>query len=666
MAELSVDFTNDQSRFEAVIFQRDRAVLDGELNDLQRVARVRAYRSAMTMDGDDAKRVSQWGRCRVSNIEIVPGANPDEIDIQPVTVAGAAFGIISFRGYTFELTARVTLSGLAAAGGAAEYQQIYFTLAEEEISAADDPTIVVDKLGETARRTRLVVTFALGAVNTNTAGGLHTLEEPWEGGTKACVLGVILRDALAALPVTAVQIQPLWRPTNLVSRFQDRNAFLGPTNPETEALVSWVSTSSQLSFDNVSLYFPGQVGSEATPKLLARRIASAAITVTDGQAVWLVAERGQHGLGAASPGPSYGYDATWPPSTTNVGRILVEACSNIDQNVLATLDDDNLEERFLLCFRDGDTLIFRDGSVLGAGGAVSGADQAHVKHIGGQWSLDIPQLIDLATSVDNNELPSLRERYVATAGSMKLLFEAHGPDAGGGVQMTRLYSVNALSGFTGFMLTHNARWDDGDWDADDPAVGSAAMRIGGNTIGGSGEWSVSMRSGGTAVPWTDTAWIVGANPLAYVLRCYAGALYGVDDVVSTISEFRTLGLTGTSDPAPNAEVSPNTLYAANILKAWATISVAGGVVTHLDSFGLEIDPTITAPYVEFTLDEAMANDYYAVVVTSNADEYCYRVQRVAGGLIFRVTGYNPAGAGAALDYSADSDSFSVIVIGRHA
>lgn len=662
MAELSVDFTNDQSRFEAVLIQRGRDVLDGELNDMQRIGRIRCYRSAMVQDNDDGRRAGRWARCRCSGIEIVPGGNPDEIDIQPVALGGASYGVIEFRGYTFELTSAITLTGVAAAGAVAEWQQIYFTIEETEVSGADDGSIVVDKLGETARRIRLDVTFALGAVNTDTASALATLEEPWEGGTKVCLLGLLNRAALAALPVTAAQLQPHWRVPSTVARFQDRNMLMCPVSPAVESYVSWDSATGDLEFVNVGLCVFGQPNTEGTPRALMRSFASTPINIADGEALWYIAERGQLGIAAATAQIVYG-EGAHPPVTAR-GRFEVLALSELNHGILTSPTDENLDERFFVCMRDGDNVIFRDGDVL-LDTTSDAVTRAAVKYFGGGGTFDIAKYPE-APGPDGDVIPSLLERYVPDAGSMKLIYAAAAGPTG---QFSRVYSAHDVGNgnFVGLIFTTNAAWDPGssNWTADDAAAASSAFRSGVDISSGLARSTWSSRSAGGTDPWDDDNWPLGSDNLEQVIRIASGGfLIGADVASSRIQGFRRLTLTGTGDPAPNANIESNALYAASIPKAWATISVTAGVVTLLDSFGLNADPTVSGTAVRFVLDRTMVNDYYPVVVTSLAAANSYRVSKIAGGTTFDVIGATPAGVG--LNYGADVDTFSVVVHGRHA
>lgn len=203
MAQIAASFTNDQARYDEITFQRGKVVIDGELNDGQRIQRIATKRlkiidrlqSNLQEDSNmlDAPMFSSGMRIITAEEDGTVGS--DEVKIEGNPDPGKhKVTLVEFRGYTFEM-AEIQTFAVAAAGGAIQTQQLYMTLREVENGPAQDPSIQVNALGETSVRVFIEVVFKIGAVDTLSAEADNTVAEPWEaGGVAAGVIAEIVRD----------------------------------------------------------------------------------------------------------------------------------------------------------------------------------------------------------------------------------------------------------------------------------------------------------------------------------------------------------------------------------------------------------------------------------------------------------------------------------------
>ncbi len=207
MGEFSVDFTDDFSRLEQVLFQRGNVALDGELNEIGRLPRIMMKRMGMLekMDRfkqqDDSEAVA--ARPVVKGLTFkTDGGSLTNIIVQASDNERA---MVSCLGYVFELPTPTTLETEENSSGDPTWQQIYFTLKESEVDSGTLPAIKVNALGETAIRTRLEVKIKIGEPQAQAANDECTTKQPWEGGTRTGLLAVVRRGA----NTEGTQINPL-------------------------------------------------------------------------------------------------------------------------------------------------------------------------------------------------------------------------------------------------------------------------------------------------------------------------------------------------------------------------------------------------------------------------------------------------------------------------
>lgn len=660
MAELAVDFTNDQSRFEQVIIQRGKDVLDGELNEIGRLIRVSRYRQFQADVSDDAHEAGNYGMVRTQGLDIVPRIGvPTDVSIVPNSNGR---GLISFRGYVFEITSTIHLTGVTTGAlGTDEYQQVYMTIAEEEVTAVDDPSIAVQDLGETARRVRLVVTFALGGVNTDTAGPLNTAAEPWEGGTKSAVLAYIKRVSGTA---TFIQAHVFNRCVGSLDfqGFQDRSMIkLAPAVSGTGAYASWDLATSTLTFSNVCMRVPG-VYDNANNLPVAMSLPSSVVLPNDGDALVLRIPRGRRYVSDS------GNTGRLAFSVTNLSPNTLEAeVTNLFDFTFQFEDafEEGMADRIVIAVRlpnagaSGDRVLFCNGQVLDPtlrdATLVTTPGEGRV-YFGNSSTLETHQdgvagLVTSSAALD--AMPYWRGRYMPVSGSMRLIDQFLVAAPLGTDVWVRRYMCRAVVGMSGVpengvITTYNARWNPATsrWVADDVARGSTAQIVYDNssTVGAI---QFLMRGGGDPSPWAHTAW---TRP---------GVRIGGGGPNNT-----GLFLSNTLDPAPTDNPSHNYFYSAMLPKAWAMISTDGvGGVTLLDGIGIA-SVGFNAIAVRITLQRSMASVNFLPMVQNRLNDDTSYNTLTTGAAIADV--YARTGAsGGALDLTSSARTFGVAFYGRH-
>lgn len=266
-----------------------------------------------------------------------------------------------------------------------------------------------------------------------------------------------------------------------------------------------------------------------------------------------------------------------------------------------------------------------------------------IQDLGGDW---VGLAADAARSrVDMPIAPHGTSRYT-------LFAEFRGP-ANGAVRVYVSQEVGFY--FEEFVVTINAKWDGTQWTRD--------------VAGNSSKW-VFSRIG--VLQYAYGA--LGASPWADVAWALTNALTG--DAVSSYSTFTdmvldTVSTTSISNPAYNANINPNALYAKNIVKAWGYLRTDGaGGFTVLDGFGWNTITIDVSGRLDFLFDEAMDNANYAVVgslkpiflpvngqYTFGFDSYNHAVGGFSAYVADRTTG-------AAMDLNVVPIGVSLVVCGQ--
>jgi len=230
MADVSIQFT-DNDRYLQVVHQRGRVVLDGELNYDSRVARIAQCRAQYIEDSGEFRNSGDPGMGGIGKALLVPTFKnirirtdgTDSVVVEPISSFYPA--VIQAFGYVFELTAPTDpIPTTPNNTGANTFQQIYFNIEETEANAATDPTLAESKLGPTAARVELVITWKVGNVDED-AGPVEWDAslglEPWRGG-KASFLVANIARAQGGGDITDEDILPIWRLPDAHQRLNDR------------------------------------------------------------------------------------------------------------------------------------------------------------------------------------------------------------------------------------------------------------------------------------------------------------------------------------------------------------------------------------------------------------------------------------------------------------
>lgn len=197
MAELVKNFTDNLSRYEEVLFQRGRVLIDGELNEIGRLARLARYRGDtieqfVDMPGQGSSRMAIP---TLKNINVLVGdeMGVDDNDIKVVPYTDGSLPLIQAFGYVWQMTEDETLTTDQNPGPGNSFQQLYFELSEVEISATAEPAIKIDDLGETARRVKLNIEWKLGTLNVDEGFAEVPSPAPWDGGIRKFLVATIHR-----------------------------------------------------------------------------------------------------------------------------------------------------------------------------------------------------------------------------------------------------------------------------------------------------------------------------------------------------------------------------------------------------------------------------------------------------------------------------------------
>lgn len=228
MADISVDFSDDFSRFEQVIFQRGKVVLDGELNEIGRIGNVRTRRIDQASFDDYIPKGSarEFSPCFAKDVRVFHSeSNNVTLGDNQILIGGHVGNKAMFKayGYVFRLPEEgVVVDVDPNTGNDPSVQQVYFTVKEQEVTAAADPSIKVDDLDETAVRRRLIVTFKVSQLNQDASQDYDNALEPWEGGERPVLVATVHRAAGADGPLNGNEVRTMWRHPTEMKSFIDR------------------------------------------------------------------------------------------------------------------------------------------------------------------------------------------------------------------------------------------------------------------------------------------------------------------------------------------------------------------------------------------------------------------------------------------------------------
>lgn len=185
MTDITRNTFDESKGYLQVAFQRNRDVLDSELNELQDNLRVDAYRSRYFFE----RVVSGAGVDSGPRFVISASAAGKGKDFSPISWAGNVLtlqaGEAEVLGYRVAADANVAIANVTApAQGVARTDYVWVALQETWVDSSADPNIAVGELGETTQRRKLLVTFGVSQGSPPVSTG-----EPWLGLVKYVVFG---------------------------------------------------------------------------------------------------------------------------------------------------------------------------------------------------------------------------------------------------------------------------------------------------------------------------------------------------------------------------------------------------------------------------------------------------------------------------------------------
>lgn len=225
--------------YQKVLFQRNKQILDSELNELQDNLRTRA--SLITRPYGATDHYGQLFE------DYVIAKSPTAWQVTEASPNTNQFlilkGEINALGYLLRLTGDITMS--APNLGAGEYT-VFLALTESDVNSIADPGIAVSALGETTQRRRVNITIVqgTGAVPPANTGG-----ELWDGGVRRVVLAHIWRDGGNPITLGMIVDRRLQNPWSMMSRERNTRVVFG-----NGGWAHWSGT--DLTVYNLDIIFP--------------------------------------------------------------------------------------------------------------------------------------------------------------------------------------------------------------------------------------------------------------------------------------------------------------------------------------------------------------------------------------------------------------------------
>jgi hypothetical protein len=172
MADILRDSFDEGNRFAKVIYQRNKNILDAELNESQDNLRVDKYRSAYAIAGDGSPDAGLA-------VQASGGTNT-------VTLTAGTF---QASGYHLLFPSDLVFNSLTTnPGPGARTDILYIAVSEAEVA---DPSPIAE-LGETTRRRKVIAQFAVAEGDDIPQ---NSELEIWQGGTRYIALASLLRPA---------------------------------------------------------------------------------------------------------------------------------------------------------------------------------------------------------------------------------------------------------------------------------------------------------------------------------------------------------------------------------------------------------------------------------------------------------------------------------------
>lgn len=615
MADVTADLTNDLSQFEEVLFQRGKIIVDGELNDLGRLTRVRDYRLMRMATNNSGQHNVKHGRVMALNIEIVPGDDPGTVVVR---ARDGLVGLISMRGHVFELSAPVTLSGITENPPALEEYQVYVKFTEVEISSVEDPSIKIAQLQETTRRIKLIAQVLLSDVDADSASEDCTNTELYENSlaVKAGLLALVRREPGVDPVVEPYQIHTQYIPVPEFDLFRVTHTVLCRSQTQVPSTAEWNGVDAILTITNTALVVLGTWADEGSAPL---RIELPETVELPNKGDALVIHVPPYRR-SATPG----FDNTHALASLTPGMYSLKAAvENVgdytDGHVNITGAEDSFSGRVVVCVRISDSeVLFRNNRMVRSSSLIeSNPGEGLVTIADDQLMLEHHEKGDQA-SYTQDRIPYTHSRYVGLS-DYNLIHAYREQDLNGSQVFIRMYLSKSGLG-AGYTLTRNAKWlpqVDPVWQADDATTSSFIVRFGHYTALDSDNVQIQFgQKRGADVTWIDSEWDLtgdGSKNALYHFAASADGLVELPDAVSSrVTGIREVRFTGTSDPvSPGAYSSPNTVGAALTCKAWGHLRAVAGGITVLDSFGIT-SAVFFGSYIRVTLTHAMFNPFYSV------------------------------------------------------
>lgn len=325
--DVTRDSYDESKNYVEVVFQRNKDVLDAELNELQRNIRVTSYRGFRAALGDSGGAIGSGFAVQANGM-----AN------QLVFKAG----VYIFLGYSLELLSDFTYGGLTTPG-ANRTDTAWVSIQEDFIDPGVDPNIAAAPLGETTQRKRLIVTVGVTENSSGTpddgSGGMPFRST---ATVRAAKLATIYRTMAVATITQAMIVDRRVQVAQALGA-RDRNTFFTSTS------ITWDGT--DLVITGLQVRMPAQ-GSSSSVVISG----SATVAPSDGQGIgWI--------------GGSYPYRRQLQVAT-NLTAPEAAAQSPISVGNLHTMAvDDNV---MLIGIRSGNNILLRDGTVLRPGDRLGG------------------------------------------------------------------------------------------------------------------------------------------------------------------------------------------------------------------------------------------------------------------------------------------------------
>jgi hypothetical protein len=654
MAQVARDFTNDQSRYTQVLFQRGKVVIDGELNEIGRLVRVDAKRLSLTDTTQanmgepitDVPTISSGFFVLTKDEDGSLGDN----EIKIINNNGLSHDrtLWQFRGYTWEMTEPVSFDlGQYAGGGENQIQQLYVVIKEVEVDSAVDPTIKVNALSETAVRVKLDVTFFLGAVDdTNAVLNADNNSEPWEGGQRAGLIADIVRNGQA--PLLRANVHYRFRMAREVydvsDKFYAQGAIRASIHSRSGGRAYITDDGVTLKLDDIAVLM-GFFAQNDNDESISARLNNIDVPMADwNEGDCLVLEMPSHppgypmGVGGGTteewevvyneqPGPgqvrlSVQKFAGWGGK----GLIAERNTMNDLQNrfVLAawltkqnsSINNGDLE--YDIMFADGSRLTFKDDPSNNSADPKEGVSWGYGSDIIRRYSLPDPA----APGVGDPDETGYAIGRARPESPFKLLFAQKVRDDFTSTMWIRWYAMSSIdldlpasaqtSGRNsyGMAVTVNAQWqqvgDAGSWSRDVSNRGSSIWYQGAtvNTTGnGDGRadsyYAQAFRDADQgASSWGEDEWITQDPNVEAGAHTYWDDKGNIGTIAANsprIYNYGSLNLSGNLDPTVGNPLETGTLYQRSIAKAAVTLKSFGNGSVIIESDSLNISSINTVP-----------------------------------------------------------------------